>query len=508
MVQNMTGPSKQDFIGTYGQAITRLNTSPNEREFQHQAVLALVRSGSLDLAISEYARYDLSSVRHHEDIMALEGRLFKDLYIRALWRGDYAGAKSYAQQSAHKYEDAFQDTQGFYSGVNAATMALMADMPEEIISARVKAIIELLPDAQQLTPEDHYFVEATRAECTLMLGEQETAKRSLQKARAFDPQNYAAHASTIKQFELILDKQSKDKNWLADFRPPRPLHYAGHIWTDSHPVSDELALKISDFIQQHDIGFAYGALAAGADITFAEALLQEGAELNVILPESIEDFLARSVEPYGADWVSRFNACLEQAHSVTCLPEINDGEDYVRHGLAGHMAMGQAILRSEHLAVSACQLLILNPRRTGSLTALHGKDWTEAGLSQHIINLGSEMKLGKPRNTTRQTIDVIGRTSSDKSAQKFDSFSHAMSVILNSPKDKSAMWGLHFDLPGAEQELDIIISKNLAGSILVTEPIASYAALKHPNDYIITLAGTSPNIAQNPIRIYTLQPLV
>ena len=504
----MVGPSKQDFIGTYERATTHLNTSPNEREFQHQAVLALARSGSLDLAIAEYARYDLSGIRHHEDIMALEGRLFKDLYIRALWRGDHSGAKSFAQQSAHKYEAAFQDTQGFYSGVNAATMALMADMPEDIISARVKAILDLLPDGQQLTPEDHYFVEATRAECTLLLGERASAKRSLQKARAFDPQNYAAHASTIKQFELILDKRAQDKHWLTDFRPPRPLHYAGHIWADSPRASDELGLKISDLIQQHDIGFAYGALAAGADIIFAETLLLEGAELNIILPESVEGFLERSVKPFGAAWVSRFNTCLEQAHSVTCLPEICDGKDHLRHGLAGHMAMGQAILRSEHLAVSACQLLILDPRRKGSLTALHGKDWTEAGLSQHVIHLGSEMKLGKPRNTPRQTIDVIARISSSKSAQRFGSFSQAMSETLNQPKDKDAMLGFHFDLPGADDELDIIMSKNLAGSILVTEPIASYAALKHPKDYIITFAGTSPSKASAPIRIYTLQPLV
>jgi len=71
--------SLHDYIGSYESAVMKLQLSPDDRALQHQAVLALARMGALDLALSEYERYGLSNVRHHEDIMALGARLSKDL---------------------------------------------------------------------------------------------------------------------------------------------------------------------------------------------------------------------------------------------------------------------------------------------------------------------------------------------------------------------------------------------------------------------------------------------
>lgn len=46
-------------------------------------------------------------------------------------------------------------------------------------------------------------------------------------------------------------------------------------------------------------GFAWGALAAGADIVIAEHLLASDAELHVVLPCPVEQFEAQSVAPAG-----------------------------------------------------------------------------------------------------------------------------------------------------------------------------------------------------------------
>jgi len=195
-----------DYLNDYDTAITALKTDPNNPELKHQAVLALARAGSLEFALKEYQRYALEKIRHHEDIMALGGRLYKDLYLQNSGKE----ALEYAQKSAAKYEAAFQDTQGYYSGINSAAMALISDMPWYIVKTRVENILTLLPPTENLSPENHYFVEATRAECLLILGQSSEAKNALRKAITFDPLNYTAHASTLKQFKLILDKRGTE----------------------------------------------------------------------------------------------------------------------------------------------------------------------------------------------------------------------------------------------------------------------------------------------------------
>lgn len=188
MTVNMMGPSEHDYLNSYESAVVQLRASPHSRELQHQAVLALARMGSLDFALSEYQRYGLADVRHHEDIMSLGGRLSKDLYLRATGKD----ATKHALNSAQKYEAAYHDTHGYYSGINSATMALLAGMPQEVIKERATLIQKALPPTENLSPTEYYFIEATRAECFLLLGKPQTAKETLQIAIQHDPLNFTA----------------------------------------------------------------------------------------------------------------------------------------------------------------------------------------------------------------------------------------------------------------------------------------------------------------------------
>lgn len=501
MTPNML--SKNDYIQSYENAVTALRKTPGNQDTQHKAVLALARAGSLDFAISEYKRYGLNKVRHHEDIMALGGRLHKDLYMTS----SGATALQHAKDSAAQYEAAFQDSQGYYSGVNAATMALLADMPDYIVRERVSAILNILPQTDRLSKEDHYFIEATRAECFLLLGETKKAELAFRCAIEFDPLNYTAHASTLKQFGLILDKRNTSKAWLDNLKPPRPVHFAGHLWPHSNTSSEQLSNQLSDVIQQHDIGFGYGALAAGADITIAEALLAEGAELNVFLPSPIDDFLEYSVRPFGEGWVPRFKACLERAQSCIELPQKQGGVSAKQNILSAQMAMGQAILRSSYLDVAPCQLLISDSSRKGSFTSRHSEDWTALGLEQLNINLPQGIKLSDVEAIKPLNLSVLVGNSTAVSFQKFSNFETAISDIIDNQMDSSVTASLHFNLPGAENTLETIMNKNLHGTILISEAMAGYIALKHRTDFKVVFAGTALDKTEAPIRCYTLQPL-
>jgi len=459
--------------------------------------------GSLDLAIEEYERFGLDAVRHDEDIMALGARLSKDLYLASQGKA----ALEHAQDSTAKYEAAFKDSGGHYSGINAATMALAADMPVEVVIDRANKILEQLPPSGNLTPEDHYFIEATRAECYLILGEDTKTRQALRAAIAFDPLNYTAHASTIKQFKIILDKRAADQSWLAEFRPPRPLHYAGHIWLDTDEQFKDFPLKISDLIQRHDIGFGYGALAAGADIVIAEGLLEEGAELNVVLPASVESFAERSVHLFGSSWVSRYESCLDRAHSITILPNTELPQHEAHTILASQMAMGQAILRGTHTGVSAAQLLILDPSRTRSLTAYHAKEWAESGFDQLRLGLSTDLKLESPRLSVPDSICVLVKTDTGKPAKKFTSFKTAIAKANEAAKNGAAV-ALHFDLLGSDDVLDALTAQNLKGTILVSEAAAGYAALKHSPNYAVIFAGIVIDKTGTPLRGYAMRPVL
>ena len=488
---------KNNPIHDYETALTDLKSKGSNVTAQHKAVLALARMGSLDLAISRYQQYGLDEVFDDEDVMALGGRLSKDQFLTS----SGAVALRYAKESAEKYETTFQHTQGFYSGINAATMALVAKSAEDIVHSRVKAVLDLLPRTEVLTAEDYYFVEATRAEAYLLLGQIERCKAALQSAINFDPLNYIAHASTLKQFRMILTARGQRQEWLSEYSPPRPIHFAGHLWKQD---DDSVSLKthLSNVIQKHDIGFAYGALAAGSDIVIAEALLEEGVELNIVLPCASEIFIQESVAPFGDDWAPRFERCLAQAQTLTTLPTPDKTALSAQTMLASHMAMGKAILRSHQFDVSALQMLILDPSRKSSMSLRHKVDWAQTGLEGLEIPLGEGQKLCKPRNDPYGDIAVLVAVRGSTDIQKYGSVDAAMAAIEDS---KAQTVALHFDIPGAAQDLRHILESDLDGTILATDVMAGYMSVMHTDMYRLNFAGIATQDVKEGVRFYTVR---
>ena len=509
----MSASLQHDYVQTYERAIDALRLTPKDQELQHKAVLALARAGSTRLALAEYNRYGLDAIRNHEDIMALGARLSKDLYLYS----EGKTALDHARDAAHKYEAAFKDSNGFYSGVNAAAMALMAEMPGAQINDRTKTILATLPVRDKLSSEEHYFIEATRAECFLLLGDSQKAHTSLISAISHDPLNYTAHASTLKQFRMILNKQDKPTDWLDSFSAPQAVHFAGHIFgrDDEDSQMDrklskadikELKIQVTDMIQKHDIGFAYGALAAGSDIIMAEAFLNEGVELNLILPTHKKDFIEKSVEPYGKSWVKRFNTCFKQANSVTTLSTEMPWPTPQLNRFNGQFAMGQAVLKSRNLSTQVSQFLIWNEKANGTYTSTHAKDWSDTG-RDHIIACLNKA-ASKPNVTKAKPLSDIQTTvtlaRSDKDG--IETFSNVLDAAEKACKitrrNPNAQIGLHMNIGTL---IDDIIATSLAKAsfttgIAVSENFASLLALQGQDNHLINYAGI-----ENGIRAYTLR---
>jgi hypothetical protein len=252
------------------------------------------------------------------------------------------------------------------------------------LATRVLEQIATHPDE----PETPYYRAATRAEALLLLDREAEARVAVAEATSLAPRAWEDHASTLRQFGLILEAQGRNAAWLDAHRPPRSVHFGGHMSFDAR-VGRRAHLddRIRAVLDEENIGFGYGALGAGADIIVAEALLERGAELHAVLPGGREAFAAVSVEPFGKTWRRRFDAVLERAETVRPVRPVGVAPDRMTIGLGDEIAMGAAAMNARRLESSTLQLLVVaEDERTGDAPLR----WAAAGWRQRIVTAPRE----------------------------------------------------------------------------------------------------------------------
>jgi len=355
----------------------------------YENVLNLLRAGALEQAEKEYFRLCLNEVTGDEDILALGGRILKSKALET----SGIPRRELALEAAEKYDFAYRETGGTYTGINTAALYLVGGETARA-HERATEILGKLTGQSPHPGEEAYYQMATVAEANLILGNIAVAKEGMADALLLDPHNYTAHATTLRQFEMLLKAMEVDNSWLDVLRPPAAVHFAGHIFglsdgirslDRSHLYAIERSLQ--DLAKGEKIGFAYGALAAGADILMAEQFLREGIELHLIQPCPDALFMETSVVPYGRDWVSRFEACKGQALSVRYISKDESTTDDLRTAFASEVAMGLASLRAQTLATEAIQLLVWD-RQVSLAAAGTARDahlWAKSKRRQIII---------------------------------------------------------------------------------------------------------------------------
>lgn len=311
-------------------------------------IIAHARAGALDHALRLFHDAGLDTLDDDPAVLSLKGRLLKDQARRATGEARRA---LYAR-SAEAYGAAGAINWATYPLINAASLSLLAGEPERAGALAEKVLARL--DRGDEEPDTPYWREATRAEAELLLGRVHEAWLTLQDAIALAPKAWEDHAATLRQFALILEEQGGDADWLEPMRPPRALYFAGQMGVD--PADAELARQIAETLEAERVGFGFGALAAGADIVVAEALLSRGAELHLVLPGGREAFRAGSVAPTGGGWPERFDAVLDRADTVSVVGE--DRLDRLSVRLAARVAMGRAAMQARLLSTEAIQLVV------------------------------------------------------------------------------------------------------------------------------------------------------
>lgn len=383
-----------EILAAYDIARAALEVGETSRDVAYVAVLCLARSGAIDFARAEYVRLGLDQA-DDSDAVALGARLLKDVALAA--RGPRRAA--FARASIRRYEALFQRFGGLYGAINAATMTRVAGDPEGA-RQRAAAALEIPPPAG-LTGEAAYYEAASRAEARFLTGDLAAARDTLAAALAHAPQAYAAHASTLRQLDMLCRETGVDPAWLAPFRPPVCAHFTGHILGPANDgaLSDcALRRQIDQLLKDQRVGFGYGSLAAGADIVFAEALLAAGAELHVVLPVGRQAFIDVSVAPFGVEWIDRFEQCMRRATSIRYAsrdPYLGDEQVFA---YSSQFAMGCAVLRAQTLSTEAIQLAVWDGHETGGPAgvAYDLAYWARSGRRRAVVSIERPPPVRRP----------------------------------------------------------------------------------------------------------------
>lgn len=413
----------------YDVARQALEAFPTDLALKHHAVLCLASTGAYARAAEEFRRLGLDKMVQKPpihtssslifNIASLHARLLKDEALAT--KGPARLAK--LNTSANAYEAIYERMQcvgsgeSYYPGINCATLRLLAGHNSSAEKLARKILVQL----NDWPSEDKTYYEiATELEAHLVLGDVESARAAARMLATHVRRNmrhdFRAIVSTVRQLRLIIAAKQIDPDAIAALAPPRVIHYLGHEISapgeeSSLPASQEQTMRpqISDVMSATDIGFAYGSLAAGADIIFAEAVLRRGASLNVVLPFAVEEFIEISVRPAGDHWVERFYQCFEKAATrrfATTEPYLGDVSLF---GYCSQLAMGLALLRAGHICAPVEQIAVWDGMPpTGPVgTAVDIALWKQTGMPQRIIpTVGSIQSASVPRTLTEPS----GRT--------------------------------------------------------------------------------------------------
>lgn len=444
----------------------------------HAQILRLARSGSPERAWSLMGQHGLLDSDNDDKALSLQARLVKDRAKRAAIGAERARL---FYQSAQLYAKAAGLSGASYPLINAASLSLFAGKPAQAqrYARQVLDLIESDPEEGE-TP---YWRAATRSEALLLLDQEEGARAALREAIAKQPQAWEDQAATLAQFELILAEKGLDAAWLDAHRPPPSVHFSGiaRLAPDTRAVSE----AIERYIASERPGFAYGALAAGSDLLFAEAFIAwrdadcPAAELHVVLPLPIDQFRRLSVSAFGDQWLERFDAALGQATSVTVYG-LDDPELPLAVEYADLVAMGRAVRNARVLESRAGAITVVGK---GENLRPQLASWRDLGRSLTIIEGVRAGQTALRSAPTHQRLQIL------LWARDADGPAGTPLARRDAHEYLDGHWSLHDDLAEAG-----MLAKDLADGSEGAQ-IAIVIAPCNPNDPSVALLQRAAGLA-------------
>ena len=344
----------------YNDVQAGLQRWPDHARLRQLQALSLARSGDVARANAILSALADEGIEDAETL-GLLARTHKDL---ALDCADGPGRAFNLEAGFRLYEKAYHAARerqvadaACYTGINAATMALLRGDPERS-RAIAREVREICLQPREPAAASSYWREATLGEAAHILGEIESSAAHYQRAAALAESRYGDVGSTRKQARLLaahLPRASLDV--IAALRVPPVLVFTGHMMDQPNravarfPPSLEPAVRAALRARLAAIApvALYGSAACGVDILCLELARELGAETHVVLPFPPADFARASVDFAGGGWNARFERALASAESVTITSDHYASQSTSTFEYANLVLTGMGALRAQML---------------------------------------------------------------------------------------------------------------------------------------------------------------
>ena len=345
--------NKGHFLEARLMAEKELLVSHDSLRIQQLRALAMSKSGSSGKAISILEPIYLSDPDNTENSGILAG-IYKQMF--RLNKDQAYGIKAYKTYLAN-----FIKTKNYYTGINAASMSIMIGRASEgrkIAQSLIKFLENNCSD---------FWQKATLAEAYLLDKQRSKATEWFLNVRKEAKYDWGIVNTIRNQLWLLNHFIMVPGDILNLFKPPVIGAFSGHmidlpgreVPRFTHEMVGPVYNAIKGAIKTLDISVGYSSLASGADILFAEALIEEGRDVNVVLPFKREDFIAISVKGAGEEWVQRFEK-IEAKVEIQYLTHKEYRSEDVFFKYLGEVLYGSAILHARQLGTIPKLLTVLS----------------------------------------------------------------------------------------------------------------------------------------------------
>ncbi|MEW5903052.1 MAG: adenylate/guanylate cyclase domain-containing protein [Pseudomonadota bacterium] len=386
----LAAQQKGDHLREYDLAQDGLKLAPHDEFFQYCAVLSLSRCNAKQRALDTFYRFHLHQ-SHNEYVRALEPRILKDLAFLDI---DFTRPRPFDglgterfHTAAVTYHQAYNRSGGHYAAINAATLYMYSGE-----TASACALAEVAIGLAQQDEGPRFFPLATKSEAYLLLGREVEARAAIREAAGYNQNNLLTRARMNRQLRQVCSYMGIDPAIVDPMLPETVCYYCGHVFDQHRPLDEHeeatLRARIDQVLRDNHGVIAYGSLAAGSDILFAEAVLAQGGELNIWLPFAAEAFCDVFVRPAGEQWVSRFHRCLTQADSVSFATESDFLGDEALFRHCADVAMGMALMRAGSLQSRVLQVAVWDRQACAkdSSTCANIQRWQAMGQRTELID--------------------------------------------------------------------------------------------------------------------------
>ncbi len=302
-----------------------------------------------------------------EETVGMLARTHKDLWQQA---ADPAERERQLQLSYRFYEEAYRLSGGYWTGINAATIALLSGRRDEAraLAAEVRELCLAELRQTEKAGGDCYWMLATLGEAALVSEDWPEAARRYDEALTNAPRQLGELTSTRRNARLIIEYLGGDPAFVERHLPvPKVVVFAGRDARDWQvPPETEAAVRqvIFERLNELGAGVGYTVVPTPCDAAFLEAMLEAGGEAHAVLPYQLSELLKAEHDGDGGDSQAgasaRYESILGRVTSVVAASEQNMTVGGMSGEYSRLLLHGLALIRAKQLDTVLVPLALLD----------------------------------------------------------------------------------------------------------------------------------------------------